>query len=413
VGIVTEWARRVGLAYFVVANAGLPFELMGPLGGAYSVARQWLVRTATRLVTGLDVSLTVTGSGDTLFHYCELAVTVGLALVAGTAWHLWRRGAPVSPRTIDLVTVLVRYALAAAMLSYGWFKIIPVQMPAPGPERLLNTLGDTSPMGLLWALMGASPGYQMFAGFGEALGGVLLLWRRTTLLGALILAGVLANVVALNLAYDVPVKLYSTQLLVMALFLIAPHARRLIDLLILNRTAPPAVLRPFPLTRGWARWTALAVKTLLVLVLIVMPIASSWQAARQYGLWAPRHPLQGIYAVTAFTRGGVSGGAVDDAHRWVRVGIGLGGRLVSIQRADGTTRPLRTTIDEAKRTLAFRVANGPPMVLQYTVDGEGALRVEGTFDGGRIEARLQRRPEDATVLTGRGFHWISEAPYNR
>ena len=125
-GIVTEWARRVGLAYFVVANAGFPFDLVG-----------------------------------------------------GTVWHLWRRGAPVSPRTIDLVTVLVRYALAAAMLSYGWFKLIPVQMPAPGPERLLNALGDTSPMGLLWALMGASPAYQMFAGFGEALGGVLLLWRRT------------------------------------------------------------------------------------------------------------------------------------------------------------------------------------------------------------------------------------------
>jgi hypothetical protein len=299
------------------------------------------------------------------------------------------------------------------MLSYGWMTLIPVQMPAVGPERLLNALGDTSPMGLLWSLMGASPGYQMFAGFGEALGGTLLLWRRTTLMGALILCGILANVVALNLAYDVPVKLYSGQLLVMALFLVAPHARRLADLLVLNRPAHPIVLRPFPLTRGWARWTAFGVKALLVLVLLVMPALSSWQAAHQYGLWAPRHPLEGIYAVSSFTRAGAGGGAVDDAHRWVRVGIGLGGRLVSIQRADGRARPLRATIDDANGTVAFHVATGPPTVLRLIRAGDGTVRLEGSFEAAPIEAVLARQPDGATELPSRGFLWISERPYNR
>ena len=95
------------------------------------------------------------------------------------------------------------------------------------------------------------------------------------------------------------------------------------------------------------------------------------------------------------------------------MGIGLGGRLVSIQRADGTTRPLRTTIDDAKGTLAVRAPDGPPVVLQYAVDGTAALRIEGTFEAARIEARLRRQPEGATVLTGRGFRWITEAPDNR
>src|SRR5688500_9022765 len=132
---IAAWARRVGLSYLLIYNAGFPLEVLGiaPLAEGFSQGEQWLVRTATRLVTGIDVALTITGSGDTLYHYCEMALHVLLALVGATVWHLWTRGAPVSPRTRDLVTVLVRYVLASTMLTYGWIKLIPVQMPAPGP----------------------------------------------------------------------------------------------------------------------------------------------------------------------------------------------------------------------------------------------------------------------------------------
>jgi hypothetical protein len=46
----------------------------------------------------------------------------------------------------------------------------------------------------------------------------------TLLLGALLVAATTTNVLLLNLSYDVPVKLYSVHLLVMALFLAAPMA---------------------------------------------------------------------------------------------------------------------------------------------------------------------------------------------
>jgi len=67
-------------------------------------------------------------------------------------------------------------------------------------------------MGLLWTFMAASKGYQIFTGAAEVLGGILLLWKRTTTLGALTVFGVMANVMALNFFYDVPVKLLSTHL---------------------------------------------------------------------------------------------------------------------------------------------------------------------------------------------------------
>ena len=63
----------------------------------------------------------------------------------------------------------------------------------------------------------------------ELLGGVLLTCRRTRLLGALVVLGVMANVVMLNFCYDVSVKLHSSHLLAMTLFVAAAGLRRLVD----------------------------------------------------------------------------------------------------------------------------------------------------------------------------------------
>jgi hypothetical protein len=49
---------------------------------------------------------------------------------------------------------------------------------------------------------------------------------------------VLANIVALTFCYDVPVKLYSSHLLLMAVFLVAPDLRRLLNLVWNRPTAP-------------------------------------------------------------------------------------------------------------------------------------------------------------------------------
>src|SRR5262249_17022289 len=100
--------------------------------------------------------------------------------------------------------------------------------------------GDSSPMNLLWTFMGFSDGYNLFAGAGELLGGILLATRRTTLLGALVSLAVMTHVAVLNLCYDVPVKLLSLHLVAMALYLIVPDARRLAAFFLSNRPAPPA-----------------------------------------------------------------------------------------------------------------------------------------------------------------------------
>jgi len=77
---------------------------------------------------------------------------------------------------------------------------------------LLQPLGDKSPAGLLWAFVGYSVPYQMFAGFTELLASLLLLTRRTLAIGALVALVATVNVAAFNLFYDVDIKLFSLNL---------------------------------------------------------------------------------------------------------------------------------------------------------------------------------------------------------
>ena len=165
------------------------------------------------------------GSGDTTWNYVQVLCIFALAMIAAIGWSLLDRKHRNYNRMQDWLRVYVRFALGVAMISYGSSKVIQSQFPPPSLDRLLQPFGDASPMGLLWTFMGASQSYNLFAGLGEMLGGVLLFARRTTLLGSLVSIAVMSHIAMLNFSYDVPVKLYSLHLLAMAIFLVVPDAR--------------------------------------------------------------------------------------------------------------------------------------------------------------------------------------------
>src|SRR5689334_14063011 len=167
---------------------------------------------------GVTITVFPNGSGDTTFNYVQVFVFLVIATVATLVWSLLDRRRRNYARLYEWLRVYTRFVLAVAMIGYGTAKVFPSQFPMPSFDRLMQPYGDSSPMGLLWTFMGASVAYNVFTGLGELVGGLLLVFRRTTLLGALVCIGVMANVVMLNFSYDVPVKLYSTHLLLMAVF---------------------------------------------------------------------------------------------------------------------------------------------------------------------------------------------------
>jgi hypothetical protein len=292
--------------------------------------------------------------------------------------------------------------------------VIKSQFPNPSLDRLVQPFGDASPMGLLWTFMGASASYNVFSGAGEMLGGLLLTARRTTLLGALVSAGVLSNVVMLNFSYDVPVKLFSTHLLLMALFLAAPDLGRLVSVFVLNRRAEPAELRPL-FRRKWLHRLALLVRTAVVVAFTALALAGANENRSKFGDLAARSPLYGIWNVEGFeTDGKARPPLLTDTTRWRRVVFDYPGMIAVQLMSDSRLRyPLK--LDADKKTLALTRRDDPAWHADFSYEESepGVLTLEGTFEGKKVRARLRRTDPSGFLLLSRGFHWINEYPFNR
>ncbi len=228
------------------------------------------------------------GSGDTTYNYLEILAYFGIAFVGALVWSLFSRRESDYSNMRDLLRSTLRYTLALALMEYGMMKVTLEmnQFPPNGPWQLAKTWGDSSPMNVLWAFMGASRPYTIFSGLFEMLAALLLIWRRTAVLGALVALAVTTNVMLLNYCYDVPVKIYSTHLTTMAVMILLPDGRRLLNLLVLNRTAEPSAKSS--VWQGRLLWWAHAAgKTAVLGLLFVLPLGKHiWDVSQQIS-----HPI--------------------------------------------------------------------------------------------------------------------------
>lgn len=428
-----SWAVRFVIAYLLLYMMPFPFTLLGNLGrivligdvpglgqaigwalGLWSSMTNALVSVMGNLAFGLDVERQFTGSGDQTFNYVELVLDASMALGASLVWTVAAGGRRVSATTFDVSRVLTRYYLGWYLLIYGWVKVFPLQMPPPGPDRLLQPYGDSSPMGIAWTFIGASIGYEIFSGLSELTAGYLLLWRRTALLGSLVAMAVMLNVMAINYFYDVPVKLFSTHLFLYGLFVAAPDLPRLAGIFGLNLPVASDARVPFWRPLGWsARMVGIA-NLALVGMLTWFHIQDGIDASRTRGVLAEVPPLEGIYRVESFIQNGLLDRENEDAARWVRVGVNVPS-ATTIQRASGEAVRMLMAIDTVAKTVSFydRGAQPPPTPqFSYAEPEAGALRLEGTFEG-KATVVVMRKSEAGALLVERGYRWINEYPFNR
>lgn len=409
-------AFRFLALYFLLYALPFPLEIIpGPslLAELYVQAWHAVIPWVGRAVLGIDyeIPLAPTGSGDTTAEYVKLFCVLVLATAGSTVWSLLARR-PSHPRLAAWLMVYARYWLGSVMLGYGFAKLFLLQFPAPDSFRLIEPYGESSPMGLVWAFMGQSPAYQFFAGAVEAVGGVLLFWRRTTTLGALVTAGAMTNVVMLNFGYDVPVKLFSSHLLLTAIALACLDAPRLAAVL-LGRSAPAREVPPV-LDGRRSRWVRRVGKTVFVGGLLVLHVLMSASTYTERGPGAPKPTLYGLYEVTSHTRDGIEQTLASDPPTLHHVSFALYDRLV-LWPVRGEAKRYTVEIDEEAGTLVLtsREPGIEPQTLRFHAPSDDTLVIEGTLDGTEQRLTLHRTDEQQLRLPSRGFHWINETPYNR
>jgi hypothetical protein len=124
-----------------------------------------------------------------------------------------------------LCRLLSAYYVAAILLEYGFDKIFKRQFPLPEPNILYSNFGSLTKDMLFWSTMGTSYSYSLATGIIEVLTAILILIKPTRLLGYCLATGVFVNILLINIGFDISVKLFSSFLLLVLLFNVAPSLK--------------------------------------------------------------------------------------------------------------------------------------------------------------------------------------------
>lgn len=272
------------------------------------------------------------------------------------------------------------------MIASGIVRLIPVQMPPLRPLDQLQRLGELTQGELVRTVVGASPIFQSFTGLAALLGGVLLLFPRTTLLGALICAANLSMAVTLALCYDLP-KVWVSFLFLLSLVLLAPDLRRLADLFLLDRDVEPP--RTPPAADGRSG------RVLLLLGVGVIVGGAAVAVPRLVRLHPPEPPFYGAWNVEEIT---VEGEESTDPRQWRRAVFQDPGAL-DVELRIGSRKRHALDLDLSRKTLTLDGRSR----FTFQEPEEGVLVLEGRLDGRHTRAKLRRM-----LISSPWFHWVSD-----
>jgi len=428
-------ARLVGFRFLVayVLLYALPFPL-GELPLVRYAARWvyafWMLVvpwTATHVIhLSHPLNVQPSGSGDRLFDWIQVGCTLALAIVAAGVWSAVDRQRRAYPRLAAGLRVYMRLYLAVVLYGYAFDKIFPNQFSHLDPVRLTRYIGETSPGGFAWLFLGLSIPYEIFAGCCEALAATLLLFRRTTTLGALVGVGVMTNVFMLNMNFDIPVKQFSFHLLAFLAVLAAGDARRVANLFLFNRATQPAPVRPLFTSRRRARGATI-VAALFMAWVVYGTVRGEWQGYHQFGIGRPLPQLAGIFEVDEVAKNGVvTPGLVTDSTRWRR--FAFNGFAAAVRLASDGLETFGLQVDSTRHTVTFRRSmpdsliatpamrtwKPTPQVFAYEMPDADHLVMHGRIGADSVDMRLHRRPASSYLLASHGmFHLVNEVPYFR
>lgn len=233
--------------------------------------------------------------GDARWTFIALGVFALIAVVISVLWTLADKGKTL-PDLPKLLYIFSRYYLACLLLIYGTSKIYGYQF-ALTPSVLAQPAGNLGTHDLFWTFMGASKSYRLFAGVLETIAAILLLFRRTSTIGALLAMMLLINILMLNIAYDTWVKVIAMHLILCCLVTLLPQMKALYHIFILKRTTALTYVPPAIEGARW-KWLQYSLKAVALSAIIYVFGIAEWLKSNRN---PPHSDLVGIYEIDRFT----------------------------------------------------------------------------------------------------------------
>jgi len=281
-----------------------------------------------------------------------------------------------------------------------------------GLDRIDNEVGNNSPMGFLWLFMSYSPTYNIGTGLIEMIGGMLLLFRRTTLFGGIISFVAMANVVLIDIAYDVTVKMFAIHLMLMVMVLLLDDAKRLFNVLLFNRTAVPRQDLPL-ISNPRYRIPGYAVKTLLIGYVLIATLQFSGEIRDNRLNNLKQDTLHNKYIVDQFV---INSDTLPplrgDKARWdeVLIGSSYSPTRMTIKDMSGSSKFYVYEADTVSKSLTFysRRDSTDRFEMKYTQPSEKKFVLQGLHktDTLHIEMKIFSR-EDYPLGSGK-INWVRD-----
>jgi hypothetical protein len=353
------------------------------------------------------------GSGDNTYAYITLFVNFCIAILITALWYLIDKKRKEYNTLFYWFLVLLRIFLIGSMLLYGFVKVFQIQFQHPSFIKLLQPLGEFSPMGLAWTYMGYSKGFGIFAGLMEISGGLLLIYKRTTTLGAFIIIGVMTQVAMMNLMFDIPVKIFSIHLILMGLVIFMTDIKRFSSVFIANKATEsypyfhPNTSVSYHRTIG--RLKIIFVPIILISACILgylgeLNISDKNHRPHFYGIWETE-----TYVINNDTLLPL----LTDQNRWRYLIIERKGRASVKSMNDKIIRyNFKPDTSEQKLSMYKFESDSVGLNLDYIYDNKRTLRLRGIIENDTINVKLSKKDLNKFPLQSRGFHWINERPYN-
>lgn len=355
----------------------------------------------------------ITGSGDTTYDYVHLFSCVFLAAIGAIIWTAIDRKRKNYIKLLQILVIYMAYYVLHSMLSYGFYKVFPLQFSSPSLGRLIQPYGNSSPMGIAWTFMGASKAYTIFSGVAEVTAGLLLIFRRTRTLGGLVTFGVMLNVFMMNMCYDIPVKTYSFHLMFFGLFIFLQDWKRVFALFFTKAATTP---RSFPkyFKKPEYHGASIVLKLVILGHFFYGTLGEALDANAQYGPNTPKPPMYGVYEIQHFQKNkDTIPMLITNDTLWRRI-VFQRANYFSVYYMNSGGVWLSMKLDTVAKTMELLNRRDSTDVynLKYTLK-DSMLTLNGTRKNDTLLIKAKQYDLKKFRLINRGFNWINERPYNR
>lgn len=411
---------RFVFIYFFIYCFPFPldaFEFIKPVTRPYYNLLDWLIPSIAMKWFGLHAIVAFPmfdKVDDSNYGLAFLYFNIIIAFVVAVAWSVLDRQNRNYEKLYQWLRLYLRFFLAAYLFGYGFVKVFPSQFQAITASRLTMTVGEQSPMLLAWNFMGYSAVMMRLNGIVEVIAGLLLLFRNTTTIGAILSACIFSFIVTMDFCFNVPVRLLSSHLLIIAIFLIMQDRRKLLNVFLLNK---PAASTPYVQLIKHPSWRKAfwVLQTSLAICLFCSGILSGLEAEKKYG-WnsnASNVPLYGVYNTAYFVRNNDTIAAIEtDSLRWKQLVVDGGNWKQSGRIEFGSGKKILYDLqaDTVKKVIKMQSQSDTTKIylLDYTLQKNKDILLKGIWKKDSIEVLMNKYDLDNYLLYREKFTWITE-----